>query len=323
MRPRCGGPPVPGSPFLLWDAVPRYSPAMGPNVLIPIGIMLATLLLVFVGGIALYAKLYVKVEAGQALIVNKMSQVDVFFTGGLVVPTVHKAEVMDIRARTLRVERKGKLGLICRDNIRADVVATFYVRVNKVAADVIKVAQTIGAARASDQDTLAQLFSDKFTEAMKTVAKQLDFEALLEKRHEFRNQVLEVIGEDLHGFVMNDLAFAEIEQTPIEMLDPDNILDARGIKKVRELTTAKRREVATLEAECEKLLIEIEAQRGDALAQLRKTTGKIVTSEQLERQLLERLEKLIDAGVERALRKRRHPQMARAVGASPERSHHP
>lgn len=274
------------------------------EVLIPTVVMLATVLALFMGIIALYSRLYIKVESGQALIVNKMSQVEVFFTGGLVVPSVHKAEVMNIRVRTLRVERKGKSGLICRDNIRADVAANFHIRVIKTAADVLKVAQTLGAARASDQASLEELFAEKFSEALKTVAKQFDFEELFDKRDAFRDQVLEVIGNDLNGFVLDDLALAEIEQTPIHMLDPDNILDARGIKKIREVTTAKRREVATLEAECEKLLIEFETAKGDALAQLRKTTGKNVTSEQLEHQLLQRLEKLIDPAVERALAKR-------------------
>lgn len=273
-------------------------------MLIAMGVVLATFGVFSVGIIALYAKLYVKVEAGQALIVNKMSRVEVFFTGGLVVPTVHKAEVMNIRARTFRVERKGKSGLICRDNIRADVVAEFHIRVNKTSDDVLKVAQTLGVARASDQGSLEELFCDKFTEALKTAAKQLDFEELFAKRHEFREQVLQVIGEDLAGFVLEDLVLAEIDQTPIGMLDPDNILDARGIKKIREVTTAKRREVATLESECEKILIEFQTVQGDALAQLRKTTGKNVTSEQLEQQLLQRLEKLIDPAVERALARR-------------------
>lgn len=81
-------------------------------------------------------------------------------------------------------------------------------------------------------------------------------------------------------------------------------LDARGIKKIREITIAEQREIATLEAECTKLLVEIEASKGDALAKLRQTTGKSITAEQLEGQLLERLEKLVDAAVARALQKR-------------------
>jgi uncharacterized membrane protein YqiK len=60
---------------------------------------------------------------------------------------IHKAEIMDISVKTLEIDRRGKNGLICRDNIRADIKVNFFVRVNKRKEDVIKVAQSIGCAR--------------------------------------------------------------------------------------------------------------------------------------------------------------------------------
>ena len=80
---------------------------------------------------------------------------------------------MDISVKTIEISRMGKDGLICRDNIRADIRITFFVRVNKTVEDVIKVAQAIGAERASDQATLQELFNAKFSEALKTVGKHL------------------------------------------------------------------------------------------------------------------------------------------------------
>ncbi|GAA2423359.1 hypothetical protein GCM10010255_75720 [Streptomyces coeruleofuscus] len=60
-------------------------------------------------------------EQGKALIVSKMRKVDVTFTGQVVLPVLHKAEVMDISVKTIEITRVGKEGLICRDNIRADI----------------------------------------------------------------------------------------------------------------------------------------------------------------------------------------------------------
>jgi uncharacterized membrane protein YqiK len=57
---------------------------------------------------------------------------------------VARAEVMDISVKTIEIDRRGKEGLICRDNIRADIKVTFFVRVNKTKNDVLKVAQAIG-----------------------------------------------------------------------------------------------------------------------------------------------------------------------------------
>ena len=82
------------------------------------------------------------------------------------------------------IERTGREGLICRDNIRADIRITFFVRVNKTTEDVIKVAQAIGTERASHEQTLQELFNAKFSEALKTVGKQLDFVDLYTRRNE-------------------------------------------------------------------------------------------------------------------------------------------
>jgi len=36
---------------------------------------------------------------------------------------------MDISVKTIEIARTGREGLICRDNIRADIKVTFFVRV--------------------------------------------------------------------------------------------------------------------------------------------------------------------------------------------------
>ncbi|AAZ56866.1 putative secreted protein [Thermobifida fusca YX] len=201
------------------------------------GVLIAVLLLVLLGLVIIVSRLFRKVEQGKALIISKVRKVDVTFTGAIVLPVLHKAEVMDISVKTIEISRMGKDGLICRDNIRADIRITFFVRVNKTVEDVIKVAQAIGAERASDQATLQELFNAKFSEALKTVGKHLDFEDLYTKRAEFRDRIISVIGTDLNGYILEDVAIDHLEQTPLSQLDPHNILDAQGIRKITELTT--------------------------------------------------------------------------------------
>src|SRR5690606_41415773 len=53
----------------------------------------------------------------------------------------------------------------------------------------------------------------------------------------FRSEeILKVIGTDLNGYVLDDCAIDYLEQTPLEKLNPNNILDAEGIKKITDLT---------------------------------------------------------------------------------------
>jgi uncharacterized membrane protein YqiK len=143
---------------------------------------------------------------------------------------------MRISLITLEVDRRGKDGLICEDNMRADISVAFYLRVNETTEDVLKVAKSIGADRASDRDAVDQLFAAKFSEALKTVGKKFQFIQLFENRQEFREKIIEVIGDDLNGYVLEDVAIYYLEQTPKASLDPTNILDAEGIRKITELT---------------------------------------------------------------------------------------
>ncbi|MFZ4150564.1 SPFH domain-containing protein [Streptomyces pseudogriseolus] len=234
----------------------------------------AALLLVLIGLLTL-TKLFRKVEQGKALIVSKLRKVDVTFTGSVVLPVLHKAEVMDISVKTIEITRAGKEGLICRDNIRADIRITFFVKVNKTVEDVVKVAQAVGTARASDRDTLQELFHAKFSEALKTVGKQMDFTDLYTKREELRYRIIEVIGVDLNGYHLEDAAIDYLEQTPLTQLDPGNVLDAQGIRKITELTAVEHvrtneaqrneeKEITRQDVDAREAILELQRRQADA-----------------------------------------------------------
>jgi uncharacterized membrane protein YqiK len=258
-----------------------------------VGVLLAIGLIILIGLALLVSRLFRKVEQGKALIISKVRRVEVTFTGAVVMPVLHKAEVMDISVKTIDIERTGHDGLICRDNIRADIRITFFVRVNKTAEDVIKVAQAIGTARASDQQTLQELFNAKFSEALKTVGKQLDFVDLYTKRDEFRDQIIAVIGTDLNGYSLEDAAIDFLEQTPIDQLDARNILDAQGIRKITELTAIEHvrtnefqrheeKEITRQNVEAREAILELERRQADAEIKQRREVETIRAREEAE-----------------------------------------
>jgi len=255
----------------------------------------AALLLIFAFGFAaLAAKFYQKVLQGRALIINKARGGPlVTFTGGMVYPIIHRAEIMDISIKTIEIDRRGKEGLICGDNIRADIKVTFFVKVNKTAEDVLKVAQQVGCERASDQTTMEELFQAKFSEALKTVGKQLDFVELYTKRENFKDEILRTIGRDLNGYVLDDAAIDYLEQTPMETLDKDNILDAQGIRKITKLTTdqniqtndlrqAERKAIKKQDVEAEEAVLELQRQEADARAKQERGIATMKAREEAE-----------------------------------------
>ena len=237
--------------------------------------------------------LFRKVEQGKALIVSKLRRVDVTFTGQIVLPVLHKAETMDISVKAIEITRAGKDGLICKDNIRADIRISFFVKVNKTVEDVVKVAQAVGTARASDQKTLQELFHAKFSEALKTVGKQLDFTDLYTKREELRYRIIEVIGVDLNGYHLEDAAIDYLEQTPLTQLDPANVLDAQGIRKITELTAVEHvrtneaqrteeKEITRQNVDAREAILELERRQADAENKQRREIETVRAREEAE-----------------------------------------
>lgn len=252
--------------------------------------VILVLLVILLAVLYMVSRLFVKVPQGQALVISTMNSVLVTFTGRVVLPVVHKAEVMDISVKTIDLNRTGKDGLICKDNIRADVSISFYLRVSQSEDDVIKVAQSIGCERASDQATLQQLFVAKFAEALKTVGKGLDFEDLYTNRDGFRDGIIRMIGTDLNGYVLEDVAIDYLEQTPLESLDPQNILDAQGIRKITQLTAEQNvqtnefrneesKRIKAKDVETREAILELERQEADAAARQQREIATIQSRE--------------------------------------------
>ena len=252
----------------------------------------------------LWMKFYKKVDQGQAMIVNTMRAVpDVTFTGRTVWPVIHKKEIMNMSVKIIEIDRRKQDGLICKDNIRADIKVTFFVRVNKTKEDVLKVAQAIGCERASKQETIDELFSAKFSEALKTVGKKLDFVELYEERDRFRDEIIMVIGKDLNGYVLEDAAIDYLEQTPIGELDPNHILDAQGIRKITELTAQQHiltneferdeeTRIKKRDVEARERILELERIEADATAKQVREVAAVQARETAEQEKIESEEKL-------------------------------
>ncbi|MDO6801920.1 SPFH domain-containing protein [Wenyingzhuangia sp. 1_MG-2023] len=229
---------------------------------------LAGLILLFVLFIAMF---YKKIPQGEAIVKTGFGGTQVAFDKGMyVIPVLHKVEIMDISVKKIKVERMLEDGLICKDNLRADIKVAFFVRVNKSKDAIIEVAQTIGCERASNEETLYELFEAKFSEALKTVGKKFNFIDLYEARREFRDEIINIIATDLNGYTLEDCAIDYLEQTPIKYLKPDNILDSEGIKKITELTAAQNIKANLIRRDEEKVIRKQDVEAREAILELDK-----------------------------------------------------
>lgn len=242
-------------------------------ILASAGALLVLLLLLLLA----LTRMYQRVDRSEALIISSGRGARVSFTGALVVPLLHHAERISLAVHPIVIDRRGADGFVCRDKIRAELRLCFLVRVNRTTEDMLVVAASVGSARASDPAVLHALFVGKFTDAAATLVSRLNFEELHLRRDEFRDELITAIGRDLHGFVLDDVAVEHLQHTPLAALDPNNLFDAEGIRKLTEQTSRHnlaahelRREQATRIAHqdliADEQLLRIERQRAEAEA---------------------------------------------------------
>ena len=83
--------------------------------------------LLIVGLLVLIARAHRKVPQGKALVRTGIGGVQIEYDSGLIViPILHRVEEMDISLKTIEVHRAGTDGLICKDNLRADIKVVFF-----------------------------------------------------------------------------------------------------------------------------------------------------------------------------------------------------
>ena len=259
--------------------------------------------MMLLGGLVMLVKLYQKVDQGKALVRNGMGGTKVSFSGMLVFPVIHRPERMDISVKRIEIYRHGSEGLICQDNIRADIKVAFFVRVNKTTQDVMQVAQLLGCQRASEEQALVELFDAKFSEALKTVGKQFDFVDLYNSREKFKEEILKIIGTDLNGYVLDDAAIDYLEQTPLDKLNADNILDAEGIKKITDLTAKqqvlandirrdKEKVITKQDVEAKEAILELQRQQAEAEEKQTREIAEIKSRQRAEAEIVAQQERL-------------------------------
>ena len=248
---------------------PFFLAATTSQIAIGLLIFFVSIIVIGMAFIVVASKFYIKVGPDEAIVKTGMGGMNVIIDGGaLVWPVIHRYEKMDLTLKSFEIAREGSEGLICKDNIRADIKCAFFIRVDKTTEEIKEVAQSIGCKRASVVETLRELFDAKFSEALKTVGKQFEFVELYDKRDKFKNEILKVIGTDLNGYRLDDCAIDYLEQTRLELLNPNNILDAEGIKKITELTSTEKVKENHFTREREKTLKKQDVEAAEAILEL-------------------------------------------------------
>ncbi len=180
------------------------------------GIGVVTLCIIFIHfvSLALITMFYRKAKQGQALVRDGLGGLMVSFTGMLAFPRMHVLEIVDISMKKILVEKTGDNALVFRDGTRIDIRVDFFIRINRTREDVSKVAQSLGCETASDPGKLNELFTGLFDQKLREFADLFDFKDIFKSNEQFKEEIIEHIGVDLNGFILDDMAFRIKDNSP-------------------------------------------------------------------------------------------------------------
>ncbi len=256
------------------------------GVIVTVGIALIIIILVA------YKAMYKKIPPDVALVVSSGKKPRAYFGGTLVNPIRSKVHGISLNTMNLRVERKGEAALITKDSLRVDIVAEFFVRIEKNEEDVLAATASLGE-KTTTPESVSELLEGKLVGALRAVAATMELQELHENRQEFQDEVQKACLEDLkqNGFTLETVSITNLDQTSLEELNEDNQFDAVAIRMLQEtvlkekLETEKDRVESEIGIEEEKKRQEIETKRVKVETELKieqEETRKLAESARLE-----------------------------------------
>jgi len=234
---------------------------IGPWFLLPqLGVISAgwiciggLVLLILVGTISVYSRLYRRASANLAYVrTGKSGACVIRDNGGLVIPMLHQLIPVSLETMRLNVERRGTHALITKDNLRVDLSAEFYIKVQANDEDILQAARSLGS-RNVQPDAVSELVQEKLVSALRTVAATKELVELHSKRDEFATAVQQIVIHDLahNGLTLESVTISSLDQTDPTQLQERNVFDAQGLRKIAEITQKARVERNEIERDAD------------------------------------------------------------------------
>jgi uncharacterized membrane protein YqiK len=305
---------------------PWFVPNMAPSVQLALSLV-GVALLIIVAIASVITKLYRKASANMSFVRTGMGGAKVIQDGGtIVLPVVHQVIPVSHETMRLNVERRGVHALITKDNLRVDLSAEFYIKVQANADDILQAARSLGARNVQPQ-AVSELVQEKLVSALRTVAATKDLVELHSKRDEFASSVQAIVTHDLasNGLTLESVTISALDQTDPTQLQERNVFDAQGLRKIAEITQKAKVERNEIEQESSQHIVqknvttrkkvldmerdqaEFEAEQKSKVANVRAAREreilefKLAQDESVSRRDIEKMKMIETAEVERTL----------------------
>jgi uncharacterized membrane protein YqiK len=222
----------------------------GSGLVLAVAGLFATL----IGAAMTVMSFYRRTSADQAFVRTGLGGSHVVLDGGMtVLPFFHRVLEINLKTMKLGVNPRGQNALITRDNLRANVLAQFYIRVQADREHILNAARSLGDSSVN-AEAVEALVSEKLVSALRAIASQMDLFEIHTQRDLFAEKVKDHVKDDLeaNGLLLESVTISELDQTDPGELSDNNVFDAQGKRKITEITAAAAVERNTLERDAER-----------------------------------------------------------------------
>lgn len=167
--------------------------------------------LIVCGSLVMVAAFYKRAAADEALVVTRPSRErHVAFTTAVVYPYIHHLDRVSLREHVLGIDCHGDQALRTRDERSVELIASFRLRVGRTEEDVLRALTAMGE-KNGDLEALRARFVPTFQGALEEVARRTEADDLDRDRGKFKDEVTTVVGRDLDGFELEDVAITGVK----------------------------------------------------------------------------------------------------------------
>ena len=231
-------------------------------------------------GIWFLQKFYAKATLETALVRTGMGGRRVLTDGGcLALPIVHQLQRVSMQTAAIDLARTGREAVLTGDQLRADIVMEFEVRVGSDPKSIAVAAQALGHRIARSGEAFGEVLGGTLASAMQTAAATRSLADIHLGRAAFCDEVSDTVAKQAErlGLELVSASLVSVDQSDLSQRDENNAFNARGMRRLAELVAEERKARIAVETTTETALREhrlaqhqrqIELQRAEREAEI-------------------------------------------------------
>jgi flotillin len=200
--------------------------------------------IVVLAGIWFLQRFYVKASLETALVRTGLGGCKVLTDGGCIaLPILHQVQRVSMQTATVTTSRTGGDAVLTADQLRADIVMKFELRVAPNDDNIATAAQVLGHRIARSGEVFADVLAGSLVNAIQSVAATRDLGDIHLNRAEFTHDVSEMISDHAQrlGLTLVSASLVGVDQSDLSQRDENNTFNARGMRRTAELVAEERK----------------------------------------------------------------------------------